>query len=204
MLEVAEHPTKAALVECARRLIDAHGVDEVTVDMVLAESGVSKGSLYHHFKDFDALIETVQIRDYAMFVDEGISFLEQAFGAASTPEELRVNLFAVIELAHDPARAPFRIKRARVIGTSGSGLEFTAALAAEQERLRNRGADLIAQAQTRGWVNATLSPLALSSFILAFTFGRVVDDVCSLHVHPDEWNEIVRQFMDHVLLIGTS
>lgn len=200
MLKQDAHPTKKTLVECTRRLITREGVDAVTVDMVLTESGVSKGSLYHHFRDFDTLIQTVQVLNFSEFVDEGISFLEVALGRASSPAELRANLYAVIELAHDPRRAPNRIERARIVGSSGTGLEYTRALAREQERLRRRGEELIAEAQARGWVNSTLSPQALASFILGFTFGRVLDDVCDSHVAADEWNAVVRQFMDQVLL----
>lgn len=200
MLTQDAHPTKKVLIECARQLIARNGVDAVTVDMVLAESGVSKGSLYHHFKDFDALIHTVQIANFSEFVDEGIGFLEDALGRASSAEELRANLYAVIERAHDPLRAPNRIERARIVGSSGTATEYTQALAQEQERLRRRGEELITQAQRRGWLNPTLSSQALSSFILGFTFGRVLDDVCQTHVPASEWNAVVSQFMDRVLL----
>lgn len=200
MIQADIHPTKRALIESARELIGIHGVDNLTVDMVLLHSKVSKGSLYHHFEDFDSLIHEVQLRKFSEFVEEGINFLEQAFGMATNPEELRANLNAVSALAHHPDRAPMRIERARVFGTSGTSLSFTQALAKEQERLRQRGEDLIAEAQSRGWVNSNLSSRALSSFILGFTFGRVLDDVCETRVIPDEWNEIVRQFMDRVLL----
>lgn len=199
VLQQAEHPTKTTLVECTGRLIARFGVDAVTVDMVLSESKVSKGSLYHHFKDFDALIETVQVRNFSEFVDEGISFLEQALGSAGSRDELRTNLHAVIELAHDPKRAPNRIDRARIVGSSGRSLVFTQGLAREQERLRRRGEELIEEAQDKGWVNGSLSPKALASFILGFTFGRVLDDVCQEHVRAEDWNAVVRQFMDRVL-----
>jgi len=199
VLQQAEHPTKATLVECARRLITRVGVDALTVEMVLAESGVSKGSLYHHFKDFDALIETVQVRCFSEFVDEGISFLEAALGSASSREELRANVAAVVPLAHDPTRAPHRIDRARILGSFGHRVGFSQALSREQQRLRTRGEQLIAEAQSKGWVNRSLSPRAMASFILGFTFGRVLDDVCEEHVSAEDWNEVVRQFMDSVL-----
>lgn len=200
VLRQAEHPTRSALVECARRLIARVGVDALTVEMVLTESGVSKGSLYHHFKDFDALIETVQVRRFSEFVDEGISFLEAALGSATSRDELRANLRAVVPLAHDPERAPHRIDRARILGSSGHSIDFTQALSREQERLRTRGEQLIAEAQAKGWVNRSLAPRALASFILGFTFGRVLDDVCQEHVSAEEWNDVVLRFMDNVLL----
>lgn len=200
MIRADIHPTKRALIESARELVRIHGVDNLTVDMVLVHSKVSKGSLYHHFEDFDSLIHEVQLRKFSEFVEEGINFLEQAFGMATNPEELRANLYAISALAHDRARGPMRIERARIFGTSGTSLSFNQALAKEQERLRQRGEDLISEAQSRGWVNTSLSARALSSFILGFTFGRVLDDVCETHVNSDEWNEVVRQFLDRVLL----
>lgn len=200
VLQQSEHPTKATLVECARHLISRVGVDALTVEMVLDESGVSKGSLYHHFKDFDALIETVQVRSFSEFVDEGISFLEAALGSANSRDELRANFLEVIPLAHDPGRATHRIDQARILGSSGHSVGFTQMLAREQERLRRRGEQLIAEAQGKGWVNRSLSPRALASFILGFTFGRVLDDVCEDHVRAEDWNDVVRQFVDRVLL----
>ncbi|MFM1752223.1 MAG: hypothetical protein RL119_1185 [Actinomycetota bacterium] len=200
MIRADIHPTKRALLESARELIEIHGVDNLTVDMVLTNSKVSKGSLYHHFEDFDSLIHEVQLRKFSEFVEEGINFLEQAFGMATNAEQFRANLHAMAALAQDSARRPGRIERARIFGTSGTSLSFTQALANEQERLRQRGEELIAEAQSRGWVNSSLSARALSSFILGFTFGRVLDDVCETHVNSDEWNEVVRQFLDRVLL----
>ena len=43
------HPTKTALIECAADLLDKYRFDEITVEMVLDRSSISKGSLYHHF-----------------------------------------------------------------------------------------------------------------------------------------------------------
>jgi len=46
------HPTKVALIEVVKEMIAEFGADGFTVEMVLAESGISRGSLYHHFEDF--------------------------------------------------------------------------------------------------------------------------------------------------------
>ena len=200
MLRAEIHPTKRALLESALTIIETHGVDNVTVEMVLRDSEVSKGSLYHHFKDFDSLLAVVQLHKYSEFVDEAIRFFEQAFNKAFGPEEFKTNLFSVMALGHDPAGAPRRIQRARVVGSWGSNPDFTQGLAREQERLRQRGQDLIAAAQMKGWVNSSLSARALSSFIVGFTFGRVLDDVCADHADPTEWNAVVREFLDRVLL----
>ncbi|MGA1715426.1 MAG: TetR/AcrR family transcriptional regulator, partial [Ilumatobacteraceae bacterium] len=51
------HPTKVALIEVVKEMIAEFGADGFTVEMVLAESGISRGSLYHHFEDFPDLVE---------------------------------------------------------------------------------------------------------------------------------------------------
>ena len=51
------HPTKSSLIHCAADLLDKYRFDEITVEMVLDRSGVSKGSLYHHFEDLDELMD---------------------------------------------------------------------------------------------------------------------------------------------------
>jgi AcrR family transcriptional regulator len=51
--------TRAHVVEVATRLFAAHGYDGTSVEAVQAESGISRGSLYHHFPGKEALFLAV-------------------------------------------------------------------------------------------------------------------------------------------------
>ncbi len=51
--------TRAHLIEVATRLFAEHGYDGTSIDAVLTESGVSRGSLYHHFPGKEALFWAV-------------------------------------------------------------------------------------------------------------------------------------------------
>jgi len=51
--------TRAHVIEAATRLFAAHGYDGTSVEAVQAESGVSRGSLYHHFPGKEALFLAV-------------------------------------------------------------------------------------------------------------------------------------------------
>ena len=51
--------TRAHVIEVATRLFAAHGYDGTSVEAVQAESGVSRGSLYHHFPGKEALFLAV-------------------------------------------------------------------------------------------------------------------------------------------------
>ncbi len=56
--------TRALLVENAFREIHAHGYAGASLDRILANSGVTKGALYHHFKSKADLLHAV--------IDDGI------------------------------------------------------------------------------------------------------------------------------------
>jgi TetR/AcrR family transcriptional regulator, transcriptional repressor for nem operon len=54
--------TRARIVEAAADLIYAHGVEQTSLDDVMAASGVSKSQLYHYFADKEALVLEVIAR----------------------------------------------------------------------------------------------------------------------------------------------
>ncbi len=51
--------TRARLVENAFREIHAHGYGGASLDRILADSGVTKGALYHHFSSKADLLHAV-------------------------------------------------------------------------------------------------------------------------------------------------
>jgi AcrR family transcriptional regulator len=51
--------TRARVVEVATRLFASAGYEATSIETVLAKSGISRGALYHHFKDKAALFEAV-------------------------------------------------------------------------------------------------------------------------------------------------
>src|SRR5512142_466615 len=51
--------TRAHVIEVATRLFAEHGYDGTSVEAVQASSGVSRGSLYHHFPGKEALFLAV-------------------------------------------------------------------------------------------------------------------------------------------------
>ena len=55
------HPTKRALVVTVLEELKSKKPSDLTSELILEKSGISKGSLYHHFEDFDDLIETAEV-----------------------------------------------------------------------------------------------------------------------------------------------
>src|SRR5260370_22340809 len=79
------------------------GYEETSIEAVLREAGVSRGSLYHHFASKEALFEAV-----AEEVETSVG--EQTMAAADGITEpvaaLRAGFLARIRLAGDPVGRP--------------------------------------------------------------------------------------------------
>ena len=63
----AARPTRERLLATARELFGRDGYEATSVEAVLGEAGVARGSLYHHFENkpalFDAVLDQVVARD---------------------------------------------------------------------------------------------------------------------------------------------
>jgi AcrR family transcriptional regulator len=91
--------TRVHLIEVATRLFAAQGYDGTSIEAVLAESGVSRGSLYHHFPGKEALFLAV----FEALADRlGADMTAAIQDAANPVEMLRTACVAWIRQAGDP------------------------------------------------------------------------------------------------------
>jgi AcrR family transcriptional regulator len=91
--------TRAQLVAIGTRLFGSRGYEGTSIEAVLQEAGVSRGSLYHHFSGKEALFEAV-LEDVEARV--GAQTVAAALGATTPAEVLRAGSLAWIRMAGDP------------------------------------------------------------------------------------------------------
>ena len=91
--------TRSQLIVIATRLFADHGYEDTSIEAVLREAGVSRGSLYHHFASKEALFEAVA-EDVETSV--GAQTLASASGSGGPVAALRAGFLAWIRLAGDP------------------------------------------------------------------------------------------------------
>jgi AcrR family transcriptional regulator len=68
--EHALHPTAQKLVDTVIEMLETTSYNNIKSENVLSRSGITRGPLYHHFEDFDDLIQTAQVQMYKRFVYE--------------------------------------------------------------------------------------------------------------------------------------
>lgn len=187
------HPTKEKLIATMVSLMDDRALTSIQVDDVLRESNISKGSLYHHFENFDDLVEVTLIARFAAGVDLSIELVAGAVNGAKSAKELVEKIIEVTTFTQGRERAKFRMERARVIGLSVNSPKLLNALEREQDRLTTAMADLVREGQEKGWVSKTFDAKTIAVYLQAYTLGRVVDDVASKDnkIDPQDWSNVV-------------
>jgi AcrR family transcriptional regulator len=91
--------TRSQLIAVATRMFAAQGYEDTSIEAVLREAGVSRGSLYHHFASKEALFEAV-LADVEAKVGERA--LNATAGADGPVAALRAGCLEWIRVAGDP------------------------------------------------------------------------------------------------------
>jgi len=185
------HPTQTRLLETVVALLDEHPAEGLTVDLILSRSGVSKGSLYHHYADLADLIETALTHLFTESVNANIAVLSDVVLNSATPQECYERLREVTRLTQDRALFPVRARRAGVLAMCVRNPRLLEKVAAIQTKLTCAYTDLFTILQKRNWMSRDFDPHAASIMIQAYTVGKIVDDISSAPVDPSHWTALI-------------
>jgi AcrR family transcriptional regulator len=92
--------TRAHLIATATQLFTERGYENTSVELVLEHAGVSKGSLYHHFENKEALFEAVLD---AVESEVAAALVKAGSGVPEPVEALRRACRAWLRLARNPS-----------------------------------------------------------------------------------------------------
>jgi AcrR family transcriptional regulator len=183
--------TREHLVRVATELFATHGYEGTSIEAVLKETGVSRGSLYHHFAGKEALFQAV-LQDLELRVATALNTAAQ--GVTDPVELLRVGGLTWIRMATDhdvqqivltDASAVLGWQRFRELDEQHVLGDIRAALAAAAQlgRLDPRHVDTFAHLML-----AAINEMAL-------LVARSADPAAALPRAEDGFNEFVRRLL---------
>lgn len=189
------HPTKSLLIDTTVEILDSKFPQDIAVDEILDKSGVSKGSLYHHFEDLGELLEEAQIARYALWVDRSISLIVPVLSAAKTRDDIITGLKNITTFTQSREYRGTRFSRARALANSETSERFQKKLGVEQDRLTTALEDLVAEAKNKGLFREELNSRVVAVFIQSYTLGKIVDDIVPNPLPQENWDDFILKML---------
>jgi AcrR family transcriptional regulator len=185
------HPTKDRLIAGVCDLLDTHSPEQISVALVLTNTGVSSGSLYHFFDDLGDLVEQALLRRFSGGVEMAIDAIRRIVDDSKDADDFLARLHRVTTSTQDRSLAPLRFERARILAMAQFSERWRLLLGDVQQHLTDDLTECFAQAQAKGWLNTDFAPRTGAVFIQAYTLGRLVDDITNTTMDDADWNSLI-------------
>lgn len=192
-------PTVKAVLDATIQMLEDGGEAAVRLDEVLRVSGISRGSLYHHFGSREGLIEAARLAQFTRSVTEDITVLRRAILESPSKDDLRKRLRLITEAVGSIDRKHQRLFRISILASAYGRPTLERALGEEQKLVTDQISGLVVESQERGWVRSDVDARAVASFIQAYSLGRVLVDIDTDRTSDENWFEVVSIAIEHLL-----
>ncbi len=197
--KVGNHPTRQRLLTAVVEMMDDTPPEDIHSEYVLQETGISRGSLYHHYEDFTELLEDAMLYRFSAGVEASTGAIQSIVASSNNQEEFLTLLEGVTRATQSRELADSRFDRARMLAMAQYNHRFRAKLAKVQDRLTDALTECFAQAQDKGWLNQNFQPRTGAIFIQAYTLGKLVDDVSDTQMDDSDWENLITLIADRAL-----
>lgn len=197
-----DRSTRDRVLEVVLELLEDGGEVAVRIDDVRDRSGVSIGSIYHHFGDRDGLIVAAQVRRFARFAEAEIAALSDIVERSTNIAQFRRALRQLTLHTSSELRVAERWARVAVLASTVGRPELAEEVRAIQTRLTDEFQAHVAQGQVRGFFRDDLDARALALFVEAYSLGLVLNEMDARPVDEKAWEKVVWTVLDGLIVEG--
>jgi len=190
------HPTRQLLIDSVVQLMESTNPEDVRIEDVLAQAGLTSGAIYHHFGNFPDLIDQAIIHRYAADLEVSRDAVARIIATATDAESMAAGLRANTARVMAAERANQRFARSQVMARAAANQRFREALRPHQLRLNEAFTDLFEDLIARGLVDPAVDPAVGALFVQAYSMGFVVNDVSGNPVAEDEITALIMRILE--------
>lgn len=189
--------SRSQLIDAALRIILAKGVDAVRVDDVVAEVGVTKGSLYWHFEDRQGLIKAALAEQIRRFSAEMVAGMSEALSQSSTKDDYMARILPFIVDPFNKEQVRDRWGRLSILVETQNDPELKSMMHDVQARHLEVVVELMADAQRRGFLREDLDPRSVAVALNVINLGSNIIDVLGKDApEPEAWWNMILFFVN--------
>lgn len=184
--------TVALVIDAARRAMRTAGESAVRVQEISSETGVSIGSIYHHFGDREGLIRAAYVRQFGESVSADIERLKVWSATVTSVEDLRIRYHEMLSFLAGYYEMMPVSERAAIVGSAVTRADLRAAIAESHTKLTDGLTQVMQNLADANILKEHISPRAAAQVVLGLLHGRVLTEIDNdKSVSLEQWNKTV-------------
>ena len=199
----SESTVDIVLKAVIRRLEDS-GESQLTIDDILLETGVSKGSLYYHFGDREGLIYAARIAQYSSYLESDSEELRSGLLTCTTFDQFVENLLGLTILSMQKNDRKIRAMRLNAISSAYGRPDLWYALQEKQHQYTNAITEVFHYGQKMGWVRTDITAHALGVFVQGHALSRILVDLDYNQLEAESWVKVMKLTFDVIFTPPTE
>ena len=178
------------------RRLEESGESHLTIDDILLETGVSKGSLYYHFGDREGLIYAARIAQYSTYLQNDSEELRGGLMTCTTFDQFVENLLGLTILSMQKNDRKIRAMRLNAISSAYGRPDLWYALQEKQHQYTNVITEVFQYGQKMGWVRTDVTAHALGVFVQGHALSRILVDLDHNELEAESWVKVMKLTFD--------
>ena len=186
------------------RRLEESGESHLTIDDILLETGVSKGSLYYHFGDREGLIYAARIAQYSTYLQNDSEELRSGLLTCTTFDQFVENLLGLTILSMQKNDRKIRAMRLNAISSAYGRPDLWYALQEKQNQYTNAITEVFEYGQKMGWVRTDITAHALGIFVQGHALSRILVDLDHNELEAESWVKVMKLTFDVIFTPPTE
>ena len=179
--------TISKIVEFAAKELDEVGAVQFNLDRVIEKSGVSRGSIYHHFGDRDGLIVAVEVSETVQILTSGNERMRRLFSEAHSGEEIIQGIESAIRAGDWGSGQNYRRRRIAGLATAQHSPAISKALAEVQVSETAYFVETLRMGADKGLIQPRESLVGTADVIQSLLVGRILVDILNDDERDESW-----------------
>lgn len=187
--------TVNAAIDATVGLLEQFPVEEVTFRQIRERSGISQGSLTHHFGGREGLIAAAHVARYEHSCAADAVFLSRYSGALSITTPFATAMVDHISEMRSDERREVRWIRMSAIGAAFGNDDLASTLSVSYTALVDQLALYGEEAQRNGVTQPDADPRTIALLLSMHAQGLVLDDLIGQDVPEAAWHHMMVRFV---------
>ena len=180
-----------AVVEATVAVLEREGEHGVRIAEICDVTGVSYGTIYHHFGDRNGLIRAAQFARLRDQPGQDIDAFADALDGDDPTSDFINRLYDICRAIADPSRGSVRLIRTSVLATAVHDSDFSPTVTDLETQVMSDLVDTIDRAKAAGIADPTVDSLALAAYLSAVAYGLVLLEFNKHRPEPDVLAQVI-------------